>query len=324
MATIRRSGSGWQALIRRKNHVGPRSKTFPSEYLARCWAEAVEESAADKKTGKIPITLKDAIVAYINGPLLEHRSADNERYSLQAMASSWIGDIPLKLLEIRHLATWRDEKLLKVKPNTVMRELRIIRVLIDWVRDERGAEIIANPARSLKVRGTGDARMPFFTRDDERRLLNGLRELSNPEHLKLTKLALMTGFRRSELLSMNWENIDRNRSIIHLKRKNCAAVHNSGEVRIAPITDGAMKFLRGFKNKNGKVLKLTKGSARYGFDKARRSAGLTNLRFHDLRHIAISRMWSDGMNALQISACSGHRDLKMLMRYSHYQLSLGH
>ena len=132
MATIRRSGSGWQALIRRKNHVGPRSKTFPSEYLARCWAEAVEESAADKKTGKIPITLKDAIVAYINGPLLEHRSADNERYSLQAMASSWIGDIPLKILEIRHLATWRDERLLKVEPNTVMRELRIRRVLIDW------------------------------------------------------------------------------------------------------------------------------------------------------------------------------------------------
>ena len=72
MATIRRSGSGWQALIRRKNHVGPRSKTFPSGYLARCWAEAVEESAADKKTGKIPITFKDAIVAYINGPLLEY------------------------------------------------------------------------------------------------------------------------------------------------------------------------------------------------------------------------------------------------------------
>ena len=101
MATIRRSGSDWQALIRRKNHIGPKSKTFPSEYLARCWAEAVKESAADKKRGKIPITLKDAIVAYINGPLLEHRSADNERYSLLAMASSWIGDIPLKLLEIK-------------------------------------------------------------------------------------------------------------------------------------------------------------------------------------------------------------------------------
>ncbi len=53
----------------------------------------------------------------------------------------------------------------------------------------------------------------------------------------------------------------------------------------------------------------------------RKKAGLETLRFHDLRHIAISRMWSSGMNALEISACSGHRDIKMLMRYSHYQLT---
>ena len=56
-------------------------------------------------------------------------------------------------------------------------------------------------------------------------------------------------------------------------------------------------------------------------ERARKKAGLLNLRFHDLRHIAISRMWSYGMNALEISACSGHRDIKMLMRYSHYQLA---
>ena len=72
----------------------------------------------------------------------------------------------------------------------------------------------------------------------------------------------------------------------------------------------------------GRIIDLTKSSARYGFDKTRKKAGLETLRFHDLRHIAISRMWSSGMNALEISACSGHRDIKMLMRYSHFQLSI--
>jgi len=48
--------------------------------------------------------------------------------------------------------------------------------LIDWARDERGAEIKDNPARHLRVRGTGDARTPFFTDQDEQRLfLNCLR-----------------------------------------------------------------------------------------------------------------------------------------------------
>jgi len=66
-------------------------------------------------------------------------------------AESWLGDITLSDLQIRHFAVWRDERLPKVKPNTVMRELRILRILIDWARDERGAEIKGNPARHLRL-----------------------------------------------------------------------------------------------------------------------------------------------------------------------------
>ncbi len=320
MATIRRSGSGWQVLIRKKNYVGPRSRTFLSRDLAESWADAVEERTK-KVFPNIPITLGDAISDYINGPLLLHRSAENEKYPLRVTAKSWLGDIPLKDLQIRHFVVWRDERLLKVKPNTVMRELRILRVLIDWAKDERGAYIKDNPARYLKVKGIGDARAPFFTDEDEKKLLYELSQMSNQNHLKLTKLALTTGFRRSELLSLSWRNLDLEKNKIYVQRKECAARGNSTSMRIVPLPSKAKKLLRSFENKEGKVLPLTKGSARNGFDKARKRAGLDTLRFHDLRHIAISRMWSYGMNALEISACSGHRDIKMLMRYSHYQLS---
>ena len=138
MATIRRSGSGWQVLIRRKNYVGPRSRTFLSRDLAESWADSVEDRTR-RIFPDIPVTLGDAINDYINGPLLLHRSAENEKYPLRVTAKSWLGDIPLQDLQIKHLAVWRDERLMKVKPNTVMRELRILRVLIDWAKDERGA-----------------------------------------------------------------------------------------------------------------------------------------------------------------------------------------
>jgi integrase len=321
MATIRRSGSGWQVLIRRKNYVGPRSRTFLSRDLAESWANAVEDRT--KKVFKdIPITLGEAINEYINGPLLMHRSAENEKYPLRVTAESWLGDICLKDLQIKHFAVWRDERLLKVKPNTVMRELRILRVLIDWVRDERGAEIKDNPARNLRVRGTGDARAPFFTDQDEKRLLFELSQMSNQNHLRLTKLALTTGFRRSELLSLTWRNIDMKKKLLYIYRKNCAAIDNSSGLRLVPLPEKARKILEESQQRNGKVIELSKGAARNGFDKARKKAGLETLRFHDLRHIAISRMWRSGMSALEISACSGHRDIKMLMRYSHFQLSI--
>ena len=93
-------------------------------------------------------------------------------------------------------------------------------------------------------------------------------------------------------------------------------------MRVVPLPDKARKIIEELQETGGRIIDLTKASARYGFDKARKKAGLETLRFHDLRHIAISRMWSSGMNALEISACSGHRDIKMLMRYSHFQLSI--
>ena len=46
-----------------------------------------------------------------------HCSAENEKYPLRVTAESWLGDIPLKDLQIKHFAVWRDERLLKVKPN---------------------------------------------------------------------------------------------------------------------------------------------------------------------------------------------------------------
>ena len=319
MATIRRSGNGWQVLIRRKNYVGPRSSTFISRDLAQSWASAVEDRTK-KIFPEIPITLGDAINDYINGPLLLHRSAENEKYPLRVTAKSWLGDIPLSDLQIRNLAVWRDERLMKVQPNTVMRELRILRVLIDWAKEERGAEIKGNPARHLRVRGTGDARAPFFTNEDEKKLLIELRKLSNKNHLLLTELALATGFRRSELLSLTWRNIDLKKKLLYIYRKKCAVIDNSSGMRLVPFPEKAQKILEELQRRDGKVIELSKGSARHGFDKARKKAGLETLRFHDLRHIAISRMWRCGMNALEISACSGHRDIKMLMRYSHYEL----
>ena len=59
MATIRKSGSGWQVLIRRKNYVGPRSRTFLSRDLVQSLADAVEERSK-KVFPNVPITLGEA------------------------------------------------------------------------------------------------------------------------------------------------------------------------------------------------------------------------------------------------------------------------
>ena len=46
-------------------------------------------------------------------------------------------------------------------------------------------------------------------------------------------------------------------------------------------------------------------------------AGITNLRFHDLRHEAASRLFEAGLNVIEAASVTGHRELRMLQRYTH-------
>ena len=45
--------------------------------------------------------------------------------------------------------------------------------------------------------------------------------------------------------------------------------------------------------------------------------GIVDLRFHDLRHEAISRFFEMGLSVPEVALISGHRDYRMLQRYTH-------
>ena len=46
-------------------------------------------------------------------------------------------------------------------------------------------------------------------------------------------------------------------------------------------------------------------------------AGISNLRLYDLRHEATSRFFEKGLNVMEVTAIAGHKDLRMLQRYTH-------
>jgi integrase len=62
---------------------------------------------------------------------------------------------------------------------------------------------------------------------------------------------------------------------------------------------------------------MSGNSVRLAFEHLRVRAGMLNFRFHDLRHEAISRLFEKGLGIAEVSAISGHRELKMLSRYVH-------
>jgi len=48
-----------------------------------------------------------------------------------------------------------------------------------------------------------------------------------------------------------------------------------------------------------------------------RRSGIKDLHFHDLRHEATSRLFEKGLNPVEVATITGHKDPRMLMRYTH-------
>jgi integrase len=67
----------------------------------------------------------------------------------------------------------------------------------------------------------------------------------------------------------------------------------------------------------GAVFPVSGNALRLAWERVKTKAGIENLRFHDLRHEAISRFFEKGLSVPEVASISGHRDLRMLQRYAH-------
>ncbi len=82
-----------------------------------------------------------------------------------------------------------------------------------------------------------------------------------------------------------------------------------------------VKYFLNFKNlKRVGFFALSANAVRLAFERIRRKAVMNEVRFHDLRHEAISSFFEMGLTVPEVAMISGHRTLSMLIRYSHGQL----
>jgi len=66
---------------------------------------------------------------------------------------------------------------------------------------------------------------------------------------------------------------------------------------------------------------LTTEAVKRSYLRAIRRAGIEDLRFHDLRHEATTRLFEKGLNIIEVASITGHKDLRMLRRCTHVKAS---
>ncbi len=127
-------------------------------------------------------------------------------------------------------------------------------------------------------------------------------------------IAYWTGMRMNEIAMLNWSQIDLDAKQLRLD----AAQTKTGKRRTVPLSPEVIEALSTWPATPGspRLLNVDKRTLSPAFTRLTRSLGLVDLRFHDLRHTAITRLRRAGVDIFTIAAISGHRDLASLRRYN--------
>jgi integrase len=322
MATFRKRGPHqWQAQVRKKGYP-PESKTFDTRTAAEQWAREVEHEmdrgAFVSHAEADSTTLGELLERYLEEVTPLKKGAGPEAARIRALLRHPLAQRIVSSLRGVDVARYRDGRLRQVSTGTVKRDLVVLSHLFEVARKEWGIEV-RNPVRDVKsppnvkardrrLRAGGDGED-----SEENCLLTACRGARNPYLLPIVRLALETAMRQGELVALRWEHVDLARRGAHLPDTK------NGEARTVPLSTAAVQVLRSLpRSIHGQVFPgLTSAAVKRAFTRAVRRAGIEDLHFHDLRHEATTRFFERGLNIMEVASITGHKDLRMLRRYTH-------
>lgn len=236
----------------------------------------------------------------------ERRDKINVKHLISAFKNSYLSQITPAMIE-----EYKADRLQNVSPASVNRELACLKhmysMAIEWEM------IKSNPAKMVKLLKEPSGRIRYLKPEEVNALLDEC-----ADHIKpIVVVAINTGMRKSEILSLKWRDVDlENKKITIINTKN-------NESRVIPINKTLYNELAPLlKNSKSEYVLLGKdgcpiGDFKKGFTSALKRAKIEDFRFHDLRHTFGSQMVMQNVNIRTLQQIMGHKTIKMTMRYSH-------
>ncbi|MFC0288583.1 tyrosine-type recombinase/integrase [Kaistia hirudinis] len=238
------------------------------------------------------------------------RSGDRERYKLAVLRRHALARTKLSKVTSASVAAYRNERLTQVKTGTVRRELALLSHCFEVARNEWGVPLGRNPLAGVKKPPAGRARQRRLELSDIEAINDAIGH--SPPYLRpLVEIAIETGMRRGELLALRWDHVDFERGVARLP------ITKNGDRRDVPLSSRAKCILRQLDRSASYVFPIKAGTVGRAWERMTRRAALSDLRFHNLRHEAISRFFEQGLSVPEVALISGHKDLRMLFRYTH-------
>ena len=318
MATIRKRGNRYHVQVRRRGQTVTR--TFDRLATAKSWIPKIEGDIERYLYigGTEQTRVLDLLNRYEKEILPTHKGYQVERYRLGHL-KRYFGDLKLVHLTPKEVAAYRDLRLKAVTPPSLKRELTILSRVLTIASKDWGIALPQNPVKMISLPKADRPRTRRLEKGEEQKLL----ATTNDKLRRIIILALETAMRRGEILNIKKSHIDFQKSALLIPSTK------TDTPRTIPLSTDAVTVLReqlrASERQSEGVIPLhettvfdysPRGLSGEFLKRCRRN-GIENLHFHDLRHEATSRLFEKGLNPVEVATITGHKDTKMLMRYTH-------
>ena len=266
--------------------------------------------------------LSKALDKYFSTVSRYKRGELQEFYRINVIKRSRLANRNMDEISSIDIAEYRDNRLSEfnsrtqkpISANTVRLELALLSALYNLAKVEWGTCSI-NPVENVRKPTVSSGRTRRLTTQEERQLTRYFKD-KNPELLAIFQIALETGMRQGEILSLRWEYTDLRLSVAHLP------LTKNGTSRDVPLSSKARQILCDLgerpHHENGYIFSYKSSGFKSAWRVALKALAIDDLHFHDLRHEAISRFFELGtLNVMEVAAISGHKSMNMLKRYTH-------
>lgn len=317
MACIRKRSNKWQVQVRRMG-FRPAVRSFLSRADAERWSRQVEvgidrRDLPPDTQSLSKITIGDLLTRYKAEVTPRKRSAEKEDSFLNAFLRN-SPEVRLRLSETNAevFSRYRNRRLREVGPASVRRELATLQHVFSVAIREWNVPIRQNPVATIDKPLAPPSRTRRISKDEIDKLFAAAKKTRTPLLIPLFHMAIATGMRRGELLRLCWRDIDREVRTLHIP------ITKNGHPRTIPLSPEALAALNNAPKLDPEwVFPTTPNALRLAWVRLTKRAGVKDLHFHDLRHEAISRFFERGLSVPEVALISGHRDPRMLFRYTH-------
>ncbi|MDP5210962.1 site-specific integrase [Microbulbifer sp. 2205BS26-8] len=312
MATIVRRGKTWRAQVRLRGQSA--SATFDSKRQAQEWAHDIEYQIRQGTYGKPNAgTFGDLMRRFAEVVSPGRAGARWEQLRINSLLSDPISQILLDELKTQHFAEFRDRRLTAISPGSVNREINLLGAVCRYALREWHL-LDHHPIRGLERPRNPRPRDRRISEQEVGQICAGLGwqeaapQTRRQEVAWAFLVALETAMRLGEILALNREDLDLEGRYVTVQ------ISKNGDKRHIPLSQRAVELFRMVMDRSGSFLQVGRDAASGLFRHARIDAKIEDLRFHDTRHEALTRL-ARKLDVLDLARMVGHRDPRSLMIY---------